>query len=263
MMSFAATLWAWKQEDISSTQKLVLLDVCDRANAADQCWPQKTIAGRVRLTERAVCTALAALQQKGLIRRLPRIKFGKRTSDLITVLVASDKPEAKVIERKPPHKPPSAAAATIGPATEAASGDRRNFVQPNTGTSFSVISHTELPRSNLTSVSSLLELMPQSGRPDIDAHNSAVWFLADLRSKIESDVDWSSGGIDNCTLLVDWLFRYGAGAVAATITATAARRRQTRPGDPIRSWSYFESEIAKLETEDAPSSGSGLISDIA
>jgi hypothetical protein len=79
-MSFAATLWAWKQEDISSTQKLVLLDLCDRANAAGQCWPkQKTIAGRVRLTERAVCTALAALQQKNLIRRLPRIKFGKRT----------------------------------------------------------------------------------------------------------------------------------------------------------------------------------------
>src|ERR1035437_258387 len=41
----------------------------------------ENIAGRVRLTERAVCTALAALQQKNLIRRLPRIKFGKRTSD--------------------------------------------------------------------------------------------------------------------------------------------------------------------------------------
>lgn len=73
----------------------MLLDLCDRANAAGQCWPkQKTIAGRVRLTERAVCTALAALQQKNLIRRLPRIKFGKRTSDLITILVAHDKPEA-------------------------------------------------------------------------------------------------------------------------------------------------------------------------
>lgn len=105
--------------------------------------------------------------------------------------------------------------------------------------------------------------MPECGRPDIDAHNSAVWFLADLRSKIESDVDWSSGGIDNCRLLIDWLARHGAGAVAATITATVARRRQTRPGDKIRSWSYFESEIAKLETEDASSSGSGLMADIA
>jgi DNA-binding MarR family transcriptional regulator len=198
-MSFAATLCAWKREDISATQKLVLLDLCDRANAANQCWPkQRTIASRVRLTERAVCTALAALQQKGLIRRLPRIKFGKRTSDLITVLVASDKPEAKAIESKTPPKPLSSAAASKSPATEAASGDRRNVVQPDTGTTFSVISHTEPLRSNLTSVSSLLELMPQSGRPDIDEHNAAVWFLEGLRSKIKGDIDWSDLGPAFC-----------------------------------------------------------------
>ena len=78
-MSFAATLWAWKQQDISATQKLVLLDICDRANAANQCWPrQTTIASRVRFTPRAVCTALEALEQKKLIHRLTRIKSGKR-----------------------------------------------------------------------------------------------------------------------------------------------------------------------------------------
>jgi hypothetical protein len=263
-MSFAATLWAWQQADISSTQKLVLLDLCDRANAANQCWPkQKTIAARVRLTERAVCTALAALQQKGLIRRLPRIKFGRRTSDLITVLVAHDKPEASPVACNTQPKPPQPPDASTGLPAENSSGDHQNDVQSDNRTTFSVISHTEPLRSNLTSVSSLLELMPQSGRPDIDAHNTAVWFLADLRSKIESDVDWSSGGIDNCRLLIDWLSRHGDGAVAATITATVTRRRQTRPGDRIRSWSYFESEIAKLETEDASSSGSGLMADIA
>ena len=263
-MSFAATLWAWKQEDISSTQKLVLLDLCDRANAAGQCWPkQKTIAGRVRLTERAVCTALAALQQKNLIRRLPRIKFGKRTSDLITILVAHDKPEAAPVESGAQPKPPQPPDASTGLPAENGSGDRRNVVQPDTGTTFRVISHTELPRSTLTRVSSLLELMPECGRPDIDAHNSAVWLLEGLRPQIESDIDWSSGGIDNCRLLVDWLSRHGAATVEATITAAVARRRQTRPGDQIRSWSYFESEIAALETEDASSSGSGLMADIA
>jgi hypothetical protein len=257
-MSFAATLWAWEQQEISSTQKLVLLDLCDRANAGNQCWPkQLTIARRVRLTERAVCTALAALQQKSLIRRLPRIKFGKRTSDLITVLVAHDKPEAKPIESKTPPKPPSSAAASIGPATEAASGDRWNVVQPDTGTTFSVISNTETPRSTLARVSSALELMPECGRPDIDAHNAVVWFLEGLRPQIGADVDWSSGGIDNCTLLVDWLFRYDADAVAATITATVARRRQSRPGDQIGSWSYFESEIAKLAAGGAGAADGG------
>jgi len=257
-MSFAATLWAWQLEDVSSTQKLVLLDLCDRANAANQCWPkQKTIASRVRLTERAVCTALAVLEEKKLIRRLPRIKFGRRTSDLITVLVAHDKPEAKPTENTTPPKPPSAAAASSGPATEDGSGDRQNGIQSETRTSFSVISHTELVRSNLARVSSLLELMPQSGRPDIDAHNAAVWFLEGLRPQIAADIDWSSGGIDNGTLVIDWLSRYGAGAVAATITATVARRRQNRPGDQIRSWSYFESEIAKLDAGGAGATDGG------
>jgi hypothetical protein len=263
-MSFAATLWAWQQADVSATQKLVLLDLCDRANAANQCWPkQLTIARRVRLTERAVCTALAALQQKNLIRRLPRIKFGRRTSDLITILVVLDKPEAAPVACNAQPKPPQPSDAITSLPTENGSGDHQNDVQSDNRTTFSVISHTEPLRSNLTSVSSLLELMPQSGRPDIDAHNAAVWFLERLRPQIAADIDWSSSGIDNGTLLIDWLSRYGAGAVAATITATVARRRQTRPGDQIESWSYFESEIAKLETEDASSSGSGLISDIA
>lgn len=263
-MSFPATLWAWRQEDISSTQKIVLLDLCDRANTAGQCWPkQKTIAGRVRLTERAVCTALAALQQKNLIRRLPRIRFGKRTSDLITVLVANDKPEAKVIESKTQPKPPSAAAASTGLPTEVGSGDRQNIVQSDTRTTFGVISNTELVRSNLARVSSLLELMPESGRPDIDEHNSAVWFLEKLRAQIAADIDWSSGGIDNGTLVIDWLSRYGAGAVAATISAAVARRRQTRPDDKIQSWSYFESEIEKLGTGGAGADDSGRLANIA
>ena len=99
--------------------------------------------------------------------------------------------------------------------------------------------------------------MPESGRPEIDAHNAAVWFLEDLRSKIESDVDWSSGGIDNCRRLIEWLARHGADAVTAVIAATVARRRQTRPGDQIRSWSYFELEIAKLPAAGAGAAGGG------
>jgi hypothetical protein len=131
-MSFAATLWAWQQEDISATQKLVLLDLCDRANAANQCWPkQLTISGRVRLTERAVCTALAALQQKGLIRRLPRIKFGKRTSDLITVLAANDKPEASPVACNTQPKPPQPSHVSTGLPAENGSGSHQKFVQPD------------------------------------------------------------------------------------------------------------------------------------
>jgi hypothetical protein len=58
-MSLPATRWGWKQSEITSTQKLVLLELCDRANHKNVCWPkQKTIARRTRYTERAVNTAL-------------------------------------------------------------------------------------------------------------------------------------------------------------------------------------------------------------
>jgi hypothetical protein len=263
-MSFQATMWAWRQEDISSTQKLVLLDICDRGNARNQCWPkQRTIAKRVRLTERAVCTALAALQQRGLIRRLPRIKFGRRTSDLITILVVLDKPEAAPVACDAQPKPPQPSDASISLPTENGSDDRQNDVPSDTRTTFSVISNTEPPRLDLARYPILLELMPQSGRPDIDEHNAAVWFVERLRPQIAADVDWSASGIGNGTLVIDWLSRYGAGAVAATITATVARRRQIRPDDKIQSWSYFESEFAKLETRDSRVSGSGLVADTA
>jgi hypothetical protein len=189
-MSFQATLWAWSQSDISSTQKLVLLEICDRANATNQCWPkQKTIAQRVRLTERAVCSALAALQQKGLIRRQPRIKFGKRTSDLITILVGPGKPEAKPVASTTQPKPSKPSDAGTGLPPENNSGDRQNVIQSDTGTSFSVISKAEPHRLNSARVSLLLELMPEPGRPDIDAHNAAVRFLERLRPRIEADID--------------------------------------------------------------------------
>jgi hypothetical protein len=263
-MSFSATLWAWRQEDISSTQKLVLLDICDRANAVNQCWPkQKTIGKRVRLTERAVCTALAALQQKGLIRRMPRIKFGRRTSDLITILVVLDKAEAAPVACNPQPISPQPSDAITSLPTENGSGDHQNDVQSDTRTTFSEISHTEPPRLELARYPILLELMPQSGRPDIDRHNAAVWFLEKLRLQIAADVDWSASGIGNGTLVIDWLSQYGAGAVAATITATVERRRQTRPDDKIQSWSYFASEFETLGTGGAGADDSGRLTKIA
>jgi hypothetical protein len=198
-----------------------------------------------------------------LIRRLPRIKFGRRTSDLITILVVLDKPEAAPVACDAQPKPPQPSDASISLPTENGSDDRQNDVPSDTRTTFSVISNTEPPRLDLARYPILLELMPQSGRPDIDEHNAAVWFVERLRPQIAADVDWSASGIGNGTLVIDWLSRYGAGAVAATITATVARRRQIRPDDKIQSWSYFESEFAKLETRDSRVSGSGLVADTA
>jgi hypothetical protein len=92
-MSFHATKWGWERLEVTSTEKIVLLELCDRANHNNVCWPkQKTIAARTRLTERTVCTVLAKLEALELIRRRPRVVNSKRTSDLITLLIRPTEP---------------------------------------------------------------------------------------------------------------------------------------------------------------------------
>jgi DNA-binding MarR family transcriptional regulator len=83
-MTLGAPIWGWEQNSISSPQKLVLLDLCDRANKNDVCWPkQTTIAARTGLTERSVNSALKALETLQLIKHQPRMIANKRTSDWI------------------------------------------------------------------------------------------------------------------------------------------------------------------------------------
>ncbi|MGY4349104.1 DNA-binding transcriptional MocR family regulator [Bradyrhizobium sp. GM7.3] len=112
-MSLQATIWGWEQRNISSTEKIVLLDLCDRANVNNVCWPkQKTIAARTRLTERTVCSALAKLESLKLIHRRPRVVNRTRTSDWITLLIhppappPTTTPPAAARRRPPRRRPP-------------------------------------------------------------------------------------------------------------------------------------------------------------
>ncbi len=274
-MSFELTLWAWEQCDLSSTQKLVLLDLCDRANAKSRTWPmQKTIAARVCLTPRAVCTALAALEGRGLIRRQTRFgSSGKRTSDMITVIgrgepktesgagnsspKSSQLPsgagtnrssESNSVDQLKAHRPANqkAPGETTQAPTETPSGDRRNVVPSDTRNRFNVISKDETHRLKRKRTPWLLERFPEPSRPDIDAYNEAVCFLEFLRTLIEEDIDWSSPGVQNIRLPRDWLSRFAAAAVEAAIMTAVIRRRGTRVDAKILSWKYFDKEISQL-----------------
>lgn len=70
-MSIDATRWAWQQQNISPTQKLVLLSMADRSGEDHTCWPS---IGRLSLdtgiSDRAIQKALAALEAMGLVRRM-------------------------------------------------------------------------------------------------------------------------------------------------------------------------------------------------
>ncbi len=67
-MSVDATRWAWMQRDISSTQKIILLTLADRANEYCKCFPSvKRIETDTCLDKKAIYRAISALEKKGLI----------------------------------------------------------------------------------------------------------------------------------------------------------------------------------------------------
>lgn len=72
-MSIDALRWAFQQQGITSSQKLVLLALADRANEADECYPS---IAQIRLDTclkvDTICGATRALEEIGLIARQRR-----------------------------------------------------------------------------------------------------------------------------------------------------------------------------------------------
>jgi hypothetical protein len=90
-MSLDATIWAWKQE-ITSTQKLVLLSLADRAGENDGCYPSiKRLVHDTCLNRKTVQRAIKAMAESGLIS-YNKTGFGKANSyKLIGVQHREDK----------------------------------------------------------------------------------------------------------------------------------------------------------------------------
>ena len=77
-MSIDAMKWAWKIKKISSTQKIVLLALADRANEDAICWPSiSALADACCLTTRAVVNSINSLNAKGVLERISKGCPGK------------------------------------------------------------------------------------------------------------------------------------------------------------------------------------------
>ncbi len=239
-MSLRATRWGWSQGGITSTQKLVLLDLCDRANHENVCWPkQETIAKRTRYTERAVNSALQKLEELGLISRLKRMIGTKRTSDLITLQVNRPAPGSSSATPPPTPVPPDTPPLPL--PHEPASDGNLNVVPEPTGTTFSVIYQDEPSRQKQTNACLFLEVFPLPGRPDLEALTYAARTIEDLSSELGAAIDWPSPGIQDLQPVVRWLTHFDESKVTSCLIEVAQRNRNF--GSPIRSWRYFESEI--------------------
>lgn len=82
-MSNEAITWARQQTGLSTVQKFLLWVLADLADEAHSCYPgQDYLAREVEATPRTVRTALAVLEERGLIVREERRRAsGYRTSD--------------------------------------------------------------------------------------------------------------------------------------------------------------------------------------
>ena len=69
---------------VTAMEKLVLIVLANYADPKMVCWPsQATLAHDTNMTERGVRKIMAALEEKGLIKRKARVAGKGRTSDLI------------------------------------------------------------------------------------------------------------------------------------------------------------------------------------
>jgi DNA-binding transcriptional MocR family regulator len=240
-----ATRWGWKQK-ITSTEKLVLLELCDRINdksKEDVCWPkQETIAERTGFTERTVNTALKELQARGLIKRQRRMIGGQRTSDMITVLI--DGPQAVSSTAAPPSDSDPRPASPDVLLPEANSGGNPNDVPVPTGNTFSVIYKDKSTRLNQISPNFLYEF-PEPGRPDLDALNYAARTIDEIAAELGTTIDWSAQGIQNLRPVVEWLAHLEEQKVIASLIEVT-RRNRAGARAPIQSWAYFNAEMLKL-----------------
>jgi len=78
-MSIKIMTAVWDREDLSSTQKLVLLALADWANDEGLCWPSiNRLATKASLTSRAVQKTIRSLEKVGFIRREEVLGKGNR-----------------------------------------------------------------------------------------------------------------------------------------------------------------------------------------
>lgn len=78
-MSIKLMTAVWEREDLSSTQKLVLLALADWANDEGLCWPSiNRLAIKASLTGRGVQKAIRSLEDIGFIRRIEVVGKGNQ-----------------------------------------------------------------------------------------------------------------------------------------------------------------------------------------
>jgi Helix-turn-helix domain len=237
-VSFEATKWAWKVPVENSAQRLVLLNLADRANKAGICWPaQKRIAADTGLGERTVRAKLAELEALALLTRKARIVGTRKTSDLISLAIGGNTNGSASASPKPPA--PAAGAAPNRQSVPADTGSGCRLIYEGLTSQIDPKTHPDNPRARAF----WIELMPMPDRPDIDRENRAAAFATAIAAEV-GPIDWNQSGFESLKLVEDWLDKLDRNSLRQCLLDVAARA--ARAGTSIRSWRYFANAVDEL-----------------
>jgi Helix-turn-helix domain len=214
-------------------QRLVLLNLADRANKKAECWPsQKRIARDTGLGERTVRGRLAELEALGFIARRHRNRGTGKTSDLIILLMNG--------------KPNTQASGTEGPLPAPNAATHRQSMPQASGMSGRLINQSLINQTDPNTPKNYaiwFVLMPVPNRPDIDRYNRAVEFATEVSTSIRA-ADWSNAGFATLELVEGWLEKVDEPLLRQCLIETAALAG--RAGTTIKSWHYFAKAVDKL-----------------
>ncbi|PCI36757.1 MAG: hypothetical protein COB46_14415 [Rhodospirillaceae bacterium] len=100
-MSLCAIQWAFKQQDLSPSEKLVLLSLADRAGEGHHAWPSsRRLAFDTCQSQRTIFRAVEGLKKKQKIRASETLQGGTIKYQLIGVKGREDKPLAPKKKKK-------------------------------------------------------------------------------------------------------------------------------------------------------------------
>jgi predicted DNA-binding transcriptional regulator AlpA len=103
-MSWQATSWARRRKTGSASAKCVLLLLAEHANEDGECWPsQRKLAEDSEQSVDTVQRRLRTLEEKGLIKKIERLRSGGRWVPLRYRLMVTDPPIAAAPRARQPN----------------------------------------------------------------------------------------------------------------------------------------------------------------
>ena len=180
-MSLDATIWAWRAEVDSSTQRLILLSLADRAGEDHKCYPSiMRMVKDTKMNRKTIIKVLDDLEKKALIKFTGRIVGnGVKVYQLLGVVGREDEPTStkKGTSGKNGTSSNLGTGSNIGTSTENGTG-----TSPENGTETSTeIGTQNLPRN-----------LP------IESKNKKDWLCF---KKLREEISLANDSIDPKTIL--------------------------------------------------------------